>query len=54
MGQVNYALQQNIKDKEIPDEQRISVIEPINKNTEDIQSCTNYGETKLMSHSMEL
>ena len=35
-------------------EWRRSILVPIYKNKRDIQSCTNYREIKLMSHTMKL
>jgi hypothetical protein len=38
----------------MPDEWRRSILVPIFKNKVDAQSCTNYREIKLMSHTMNL
>jgi Reverse transcriptase (RNA-dependent DNA polymerase) len=38
----------------MPDEWRRSILIPIFKNKEDIQSYTNYTKIKLMSHTMNL
>ena len=38
----------------VPEEWRRSILVPIYKNKGDIQSCTNYQEIKLMSHTMKL
>ena len=38
----------------MPDEWRRNILVPIYKNKEDIQSCINYWEIKLMSHTMKL
>jgi hypothetical protein len=38
----------------MPDEWRQSILVPIFKNKGDVQSCTNYREIKLMSHTMKL
>jgi hypothetical protein len=38
----------------MPDEWRRCILVPIFKNKGDIQSCTNYKEIKLMSHTMNL
>jgi hypothetical protein len=38
----------------MPDEWRRSILVPIFKNKGDIQSCTNYGRIKLISHTMKL
>ena len=38
----------------MPDEWRRSILVPIFKNKGDVQSCTNYREIKLMSHTMKL
>jgi hypothetical protein len=35
-------------------EWRRSILVPISKNKGDVQSCTNYQEIKLMSHTMKL
>jgi Reverse transcriptase (RNA-dependent DNA polymerase) len=37
----------------MPDEWRRSILVPILKNKGDIQSCTNYREIKLMSHTIK-
>ena len=41
------------RSNKMPDEWR-SILVPIYKNKEDMQSCTNYWEIKLMSHTMKL
>jgi Reverse transcriptase (RNA-dependent DNA polymerase) len=41
------------RSNKMPDEWR-NILVPIFKNKEDIQSCTNYREIKLMSHTMKL
>ena len=41
------------RSNKMPDEWR-SILVPIYKNKGDIQSCTNYREIKLMSHTMKL
>jgi hypothetical protein len=38
----------------MPDEWRWSILVPIFKNKEDVQSCTNYRRIKLMSNTMKL
>jgi hypothetical protein len=38
----------------MPDEWRRSILVPIFKNKGDVQSCTNYGGIKLMSHTIKL
>jgi hypothetical protein len=38
----------------MPEEWRISILVPIFKNKGDVQSCINYREIKLMSHTMKL
>jgi hypothetical protein len=38
----------------MPKEWRRSILVPIFKNKRDVQSCTNYREIKLMSHTMKL
>ena len=38
----------------MPEEWRRSILVPIFKNKGDVQSCTNYREIKLMSHTMKL
>jgi hypothetical protein len=38
----------------MPDEWRRSILVPIFKNNGDVQSCTNYREIKLMSHTIKL
>ena len=38
----------------MPEKWRRSILVPIYKNKEDIQSCTNYQGIKLMSHTMKL
>ncbi|KAJ7971514.1 Retrovirus-related Pol polyprotein LINE-1 [Quillaja saponaria] len=40
--------------KKMPDELRKSTLIPIYKNKGDIQSCTNYRDIKLISHTMKL
>ena len=42
------------RSNKMPDEWRRSILVPIYKNKGDIQSCTNYREIKLMSHTMKL
>jgi hypothetical protein len=42
------------RSNKMPDEWRRSILVPIFKNKGDIQSCTNYREIKLMSHTMKL
>jgi hypothetical protein len=42
------------RSNKMPDEWRRSILVPIFKNKRDIQSCTNYKEIKLMSHTMNL
>jgi hypothetical protein len=42
------------RSNKMPDEWRRSILIPIFKNKGDIQSCTNYREIKLMSHTMKL
>ena len=41
------------RSNKMPDEWR-SILVPIYKNKEDIQSCTNFRGIKLMSHTMKL
>jgi hypothetical protein len=41
------------RSNKMPDEWRSTLV-PIFKNKGDIQSCTNYREIKLMSHTMKL
>jgi hypothetical protein len=36
------------------DEWKRSILVPIFKNKEDMQSCTNYREIKLISHTIKL
>ena len=38
----------------MPEELRRSILVPIFKNNRYVQSCTNYREIKLMSHTMKL
>ena len=40
--------------RKIPKEWRRSILVPIYKNKVDFQSCNNYREIKLMSHTMKL
>jgi hypothetical protein len=42
------------RSNKMPDEWRRSILVPIFKNKEDVQSCTNYWGIKLMSHIMKL
>jgi hypothetical protein len=42
------------RSNKMPDEWRRSILVPIFKNKEDVQSYTNYREVKLMSHTMKL
>jgi hypothetical protein len=42
------------RSNKMPDEWRRSILVPIFKNKEDVQSCTNYRGIKLMSHTMKL
>ena len=42
------------RSNKMPNEWRKSILGPIYKNKRDIQSCTNYQEIKLMSHTMKL
>jgi Reverse transcriptase (RNA-dependent DNA polymerase) len=42
------------RSNKMSDEWRRSILVPIFKNKEDIQSCTNYKGNKLMSHTMKL
>jgi hypothetical protein len=42
------------RSNKMPDEWRWSILVPIFKNKEDMQSCTNYREIKLISHTMKL
>jgi hypothetical protein len=42
------------RSNKMPDEWRRSILVPIFKNKGDVQSCTNYRGTKLMSHTMKL
>jgi Reverse transcriptase (RNA-dependent DNA polymerase) len=42
------------RSNKMSDEWRRSILIPIFKNKEDIQSCTNYRGIKLMSHTMKL
>jgi hypothetical protein len=42
------------RSNKMPEEWRRSILVPIYKNKGDIQSCTNYGGIKLMSHTMKL
>lgn len=42
------------RSNKMPDEWRESILVPIFKNKEDIQSCSNYRGIKLMSHTMKL
>ena len=41
------------RSNKMPEEWRISILGPILKNKDDVQSCTNYREIKLMSHTMK-
>jgi hypothetical protein len=41
------------RSNKMPEEWRRSILVPIFKNKEDIQSCTNYWGIKLMSHTMK-
>ena len=50
----NQAVQHIFQLNKMPDEWRRSILVPIYKNKGDIQSCTNYREIKLMSHTMKL
>ncbi|KAK3533747.1 hypothetical protein QTP70_025045 [Hemibagrus guttatus] len=43
-----------LESERMPEEWRISVLVPIFKNKGDVQSCSNYREIKLMSHTMKL
>jgi hypothetical protein len=43
----------NFRSNKMPDKQKRSILVPIFKNKEDIQSCTNYRGIKLMSHTMK-
>jgi hypothetical protein len=42
------------RSNKMPEEWRRSILVPIFKNKEDVQSCTNYRGIKLMSHTMKL
>jgi hypothetical protein len=42
------------RSNKIPNEWRRSILVPIFKNKENVQSCTNYRGIKLMSHTMKL
>jgi hypothetical protein len=42
------------RSNKMPDEWRRSILVPIFKNNEDIQSYTNYRGIKLMSHTIKL
>jgi hypothetical protein len=42
------------RSNKMSDEWRQSILVPIFKNKEDVQSCTNYRGIKLMSHTMKL
>jgi hypothetical protein len=42
------------RSNKMPEEWRRSILVPIFKNKGDVQSCTNYREIKLMSHTMKL
>jgi hypothetical protein len=42
------------RSNKIPNEWRQSILVPIFKNKGDVQSCTNYQEIKLMSHTIKL
>jgi hypothetical protein len=42
------------RSNKMPEEWRRSILVPIFKNKRDVQSCTNYREIKLMSHTMKL
>jgi hypothetical protein len=42
------------RSNKMPDEWRWSILVPIFKNKEDMRSCTNYREIKLISHTMKL
>jgi hypothetical protein len=42
------------RSNKMPVEWRRSILVPIFKNKVDVQSCTNYREIKLMSHTMNL
>ncbi|KAK3566678.1 hypothetical protein QTP86_003161 [Hemibagrus guttatus] len=43
-----------LESERMPEEWRRSVLVPIFKNKGDVQSCSNYGGIKLMSHTMKL
>ncbi|KAK3559797.1 hypothetical protein QTP86_020778 [Hemibagrus guttatus] len=43
-----------LESEKMPEEWRRSVLVPIFKNKGDVQSCSNYREIKLMSHTMKL
>ncbi|KAK3507125.1 hypothetical protein QTP70_007820 [Hemibagrus guttatus] len=43
-----------LESERMPEEWRRSVLVPIFKNKGDVQSCSNYREIKLMSHTMKL
>ncbi|KAK3519719.1 hypothetical protein QTP70_002672 [Hemibagrus guttatus] len=43
-----------LESEKMPEEWRRSVLVPIFKNKGDVQSCRNYREIKLMSHTMKL
>jgi hypothetical protein len=42
------------RSNKMSDEWRWSILVPIFKNKEDMRSCTNYREIKLISHTMKL
>jgi hypothetical protein len=42
------------RSNKMPDEWMQNILVPIFKNKGDVQSCTNYGRIKLMSHTMKL
>ncbi|KAK3534979.1 hypothetical protein QTP70_001936 [Hemibagrus guttatus] len=43
-----------LESERMPEEWRRSVLAPIFKNKGDVQSCSNYREIKLMSHTMKV
>ncbi|KAK3570786.1 hypothetical protein QTP86_025427 [Hemibagrus guttatus] len=43
-----------LESERMPEEWRRSVLMPIFKNNGDVQSCSNYGGIKLVSHTMKL